>query len=401
MNYIGKTGMALALCLSFTWATAQADNNFTINGRFKDTAGAPKKVYLYIDKAQFDEVVDSADVINGTYRFSGHVDFATNAVLQEDKNEKIGLGSGIGLIIDKGVINIESAGDVFIPENSRKYKMTGSGAQVNNDYQELLRPVVAFGDSIRQMRNDPAYRGNPRKLDTVIWETYHNDFMGYAFFLMYKVELDYVSAHPQSTSAPYFLAYLFNSPLPKLPAGTFDSLMAAMPAAAQAEAKGIIAHIYQEDQARANEKKREAEKTAVGSTAPDFTQNDVNGNAVSLSSLKGKYVLLDFWASWCGPCRAENPNVVETYNTYKDKGFTVLGVSLDNASTKDAWLAAIKKDGLTWTEVSDLAGWQNEAARLYDVKAIPQNFLIGPDGAIIARNLRGDDLKQKLASILQ
>jgi peroxiredoxin len=133
--------------------------------------------------------------------------------------------------------------------------------------------------------------------------------------------------------------------------------------------------------------------------APDFTMNDTTGNPVSLSSFRGKYVLVDFWASWCGPCRAENPNVVKAYNEYKGKNFTILGVSLDK--TKDAWEKAIKDDHLAWNQVSDLQYWDNAAAKLYGVQAIPANFLIGPDGKIVAKNLRGDALENELSKILQ
>ena len=137
--------------------------------------------------------------------------------------------------------------------------------------------------------------------------------------------------------------------------------------------------------------------TRLGAQAPEFTMNEVDGKGKSLSSFKGKYVLIDFWASWCDPCRRENPNVARAYSQFKDKNFTILGVSLDQK--KDDWLKAIRDDQLNWTQVSDLLFWQNAAAKLYAVKAIPQNFLIDPDGKIIGKNLFGQGLTDRLAAI--
>lgn len=136
----------------------------------------------------------------------------------------------------------------------------------------------------------------------------------------------------------------------------------------------------------------------IGKPMEDFSQADTSGKQIKLSDFKGKYVLVDFWASWCGPCRVENPNVVKVFEKYKDKNFTVFGVSLDKS--RDPWIAAIYKDHLTWPHVSDLKGWNNEVAVKFHITSIPQNLLLDPNGNVIAKNLRGEALAAKLASIL-
>ena len=144
-----------------------------------------------------------------------------------------------------------------------------------------------------------------------------------------------------------------------------------------------------------------AKKTGIGRIAMDFTQNDTLGNPVSLASFKGRYVLVDFWASWCGPCRAENPNVVKVFHKYKDRNFHIIGVSLDRPGQKERWMKAIHDDKLEWTQLSDLKFWDNEVAKQYGINAIPQNLLIDPDGKIIAKNLRGEELDQKLGEAIE
>lgn len=195
---------------------------------------------------------------------------------------------------------------------------------------------------------------------------------------------DFVHSYPESVISAWAVARNFRySPDPQ----KLSSLYEALDTSAQHTVYGK----------QIKETLDIAKKLAIGNIAPDFTQTDINGNPLSLSDLRGKYVLIDFWASWCGPCRQENPNVVEAYNKYKDEGFTVLGVSLDE--DKGAWEKAIENDDLHWYHVSDLKGWKNAVAQQYGIKAIPSNILIDPDGKILAKNLRGDELQNKLAEI--
>jgi peroxiredoxin len=198
---------------------------------------------------------------------------------------------------------------------------------------------------------------------------------------------DYVKAHPASAVSGWIIYKELNNP--------------AIPLEIVQEFTNLLDEKFKKTKfgQLATERIRQAQGTVVGGKALDFTLNTPEGKPVSLSSFRGKYVLLDFWASWCGPCRMENPHVVAAYHKFKDKNFTVLGVSLDN--NKERWIDAIQRDGLVWTHVSDLKGWASDAARLYGVNAIPQNYLIGPDGTILAKNLRGPQLEEKLLEILK
>lgn len=199
-----------------------------------------------------------------------------------------------------------------------------------------------------------------------------------------KGTMDYITGHPKSPVSVSLLSDMAIMGEYK----QLDSLYQMLDASAQQTAVGgrLAARIAI------------LKKSAIGEPMIDFTQPDVNGKPVKLSDLKGKYVLLDFWASWCGPCRAENPNVLKAYNAYKDKNFTVVGVSLDDSGEK--WRKAIEEDGMPWLQLSDLKGFRNEVASQYGIQAIPSTFLLSPEGIIIAKDLRGEALNKKLGELL-
>jgi peroxiredoxin len=203
---------------------------------------------------------------------------------------------------------------------------------------------------------------------------------------MLKLQKDYVIKHPASYVTPSILASLSYEMGPEeleSMVNGLDTTLAALPQIKSLKERLVV-----------------MKAVSVGQKAPDFTMNDPSGNPVSLSSKLGpKLLLVDFWAAWCNPCRQENPNVVKVYNEFHKKGFDVLGVSLDQK--KEDWLKAIADDKLTWSHVSDLKYWGNEAAKLYAVNSIPSNFLLDEKGIIVGRNLRGDDLYKKVKEILE
>lgn len=226
--------------------------------------------------------------------------------------------------------------------------------------------IGADGESVK-VENSPVnevFLGNAQK---VFEEGYNIDSL--------------ITKYPDSPAAAYLLYRYFTYQLPldqlKATRAKISPVLANSPYVTDLD--GIIARL---------------ENVQIGKTAPEFTLPDTAGVDVSLSDFRGKYVLLDFWASWCPPCRRENPNVVKAYQDYKDKNFTIIGISLDNNKAK--WLKAIQDDHLTWTHVSDLKYWDSEIPALYGVRGIPANVLLDPDGVIIAKNITGEELHARL-----
>jgi peroxiredoxin len=357
-----------------------AQQDFSVKGTIGVDNSATKAYMIYNEDGQ--RVIDSADIKTGSFDFKGSVQEPMEAIVVVD-HEGVGLQGisspdMISIYLEKGTILIASKDSLTnallsgTPLNEDLQKLNFTLKETNRNMQALM--MIYRSASDEQMASED--------FNNKIQEEYEK-LSEEAKILKFE----FIKENPNSLVS---LMMLVDASRPVLNALEIDPLLAGLSPELQSKplAQALAAQV------------EIAKKVAIGAIAPEFTQNDTAGTPVSLTSFRGKYVLLDFWASWCGPCRQENPNIVAAYNKYKDKNFTVLGISLDRPNDREKWLKAIADDKLAWTQVSDLKFWENEVARQYGIRSIPQSYLLDPEGKIIATNLRGPALHEKLAELL-
>jgi len=358
----------LSAVLFLCFQTKAQDSTFVINGNLEKIKSGTIFLNIYKQGVTFK---DSATIKDGKFKFTGFVSSPYFASLTMPERHS----DYFTFYVEPTTMQILGRGD------SLKL-LSVKGSVINSDdklLKERMRPVTKW-EATDSKLYEQAYKDKNRKVMDSL------DQVDFAILdAKRKIVSSYIKENPKSMRGAMAILenYSYYADASEV-APVYDALDPSIKNSLKGKEIKKMLDTY--------------EKVAIGKPAPDFTQDTPNSTQLSLSSLKGKYVLIDFWASWCGPCRRENPNVVAAYNQFKDKGFTILGVSYD--TQKDRWVKAIADDHLNWNQVSDLKGWQNSTSDEYGIKAIPSNLLVDTNGIIIAKNIFGNKLTQKLNEVL-
>jgi peroxiredoxin len=371
--------------LPFLAIAQDKSQHFTISGKVKTLAFKPDWAFLQY-RVNSEWKIDSVQIQEGKYNFSGNVpEPAAGRIRVRYAPDASGKKMNTVSARDIAVVFLQP-GKIKVTHIDSFSNIEVKGSAAHIEYVKLNKLGKPFDERMQPLFDQ--YSAYAKAKDKENQDKVEKQIDELDAEKTEKVYGEYVKNNPSSPLAFYALQQYAGW---EINADVIEPIFNSM---SEANRNYPSAILFKEDVAIAR-------KTGIGKMAMDFTQNDTLGSPVMLSSFKGRYVLVDFWASWCGPCRAENPNVVRVFNKYKGQNFHIIGVSLDRPGQKEKWLKAIHDDQLEWTHVSDLKFWDNEVAKQYGIKAIPQNLLLDPEGKIIAKNLRGDELEQKLGEVME
>jgi len=369
--------VALSATLLFSCNKETTTDGYTVSGTIDSVADGEQ---VFIERAnELGEVtaIDTAFVKNGKFEFNGKAEEIEFAYIQ--------IGSlpwKIPFVLENGNIQITAYKDSLQASTTAGSYNNEELTKFNTTFEKLQKKLGKF-----QQENTKAIEEARQSNDTATINKITNEYSVLENNLKEFME-NYPAENPRSYISLILLSQIISNP-----AIDFEKTKASINALAPELKSTSIGK-------KLEESVKELSATAIGQMAPNFSAPDPEGKMISLTESLGKVTLIDFWASWCGPCRIENPNVVALYNEFHQKGLNIIGVSLDREDHKEKWLEAIATDKLTWTQVSNLQYWQDPIAKQYNVQSIPATFLLDADGKIIAKNLRGAALRAKVAEVL-
>lgn len=362
--------LLLTITASINAYAQSTDSAFHISGKLQDVKTGTMYLTIYGESSA---AKDSTQIVNGNFSFNGFVQKPSTAFLTLKGRKQ----DNLRFFVEPGKMNISGKGD-------KLKDLEISGSALNSDDKKLsafLKPVNDEEEKFYDAYSEAAKNKDQKAMDSL-------DALEEVMTMRKRAAVkQFVLANPASLRSAMAISENY---------GYYAEAVEVEPLY-----NALSASVKNSEVGEKVKKMLDVYKTiAIGQYAPDITQLDTTGKPLSLSSLKGKYVLVDFWASWCGPCRKENPNIVKAYQAFNNKDFEIFGVSYDNEKGTAKWKKAIVDDGLVWKQVSDLKGWKNSTSDQYYIKAIPSNLLLDKDGRIIAKNLFGKKLTDKLAELL-